>query len=537
MTTSPINAPKRRWRITLLILIFLVACAIAGVAYLLTSVFQHKMEAKNPYLRFVEVTENTTDPEPWGINWPREYDQYKKTVTPTKTNFGGGDAGITTEKAVTFPFLTRMFAGYAFSLDYRDRRGHAYMLLDQEHTRRVTDRPQPGSCLNCHTSITPTYRRLGDGDVQAGFVKLCMLPYQQAHDEVVKTGSLNATWNGTTQQLKHVDGAHPVSCLDCHDPQSMRLRVTRPAFINGIKALKKHEGIEDYDPNRDATRQEMRSYVCAQCHVNYYCGPKIPLLFPWGNGVQVQEVEAYYENFKFPPDPKTGEQHRFYDFIHSETGAEILKARHPEFETWSQGIHARSGVTCADCHMPYTRFGAMKVSDHWVRSPLLMVNNSCQQCHQYPEEEIKARVHIIQTRNFDLLQRAGKSCTDMLDAVKIVRAPFDEANRPAADDKAKAKLAADEAFAKLSPEEQTKKLQSTAQSILNDLWAANVAKTPELHALGELHRKAQWRLDYVAAENSMGFHAPQETARILGESIDYFRQAQLAAQKLAPPPH
>ena len=44
-----------------------------------------------------------------------------------------------------------------------------------------------------------------------------------------------------------------------------------------------------------------------------------------------------------------------------------------------------------------------------------------------------------------------------------------------------------------------------------------------------LHRKAQWRLDFVSAENSMGFHAPQETARILAEAIDYARQGEAAA--------
>src|SRR4051812_38085892 len=122
-------------------------------------------------------------------------------------------------------------------MDYRDRRGHAYMLSDQEQTRRVTDRPQPGNCLHCHTSVIPTYRRLGGGDVMKGFALLGAMPYAAAHAEVAKTGSLNPVAGGTEQRFARVKGAHPVSCVDCHDPKLMQLRVTRPGFIVGIRAL------------------------------------------------------------------------------------------------------------------------------------------------------------------------------------------------------------------------------------------------------------------------------------------------------------
>jgi nitrite reductase (cytochrome c-552) len=159
----------------------------------------------------------------------------------------------------------------------------------------------------------------------------------------------------------------------------------------------------------------------------------------------------------------------------------VIKAQHPEFEMWSQGIHARSGVSCADCHMPYMREGALKVSDHWVRSPLLNISRSCQVCHVYPEAEIQARVDAIQNRTHNLMQRTAAALTDMLDAVSAAK------NRGA-----------------------------TVQ---------------ELAPLLELQRKAQWRLDFVAAENSMGFHAPAEAARILGESIDYARQAEVKARQ------
>jgi nitrite reductase (cytochrome c-552) len=470
-------------------------CAVAVflVAGLLTSIFQRKQEAKNPYVRLVEVKEETTDPAAWGINWAREYDDYKRTAEVTKTQFGGSEA-LPAQKAQANPWLTRLFAGYAFAIDFRDRRGHAYMLQDQEQTKRVTERPQPGACLQCHTSVIPTYRRLGGGDVFKGFEALSKMSYGEAHAEVVKTGSEDPVPGGTGTTFKHTDGAHPVSCVDCHDPQSLELRVTRPGFIRGIQALAAGsaevphlESIErwrrgdrrtPYDPNVDASRQEMRSFVCGQCHVEYYCGPKVTLFYPWNNGLKVEQIESYYDSYKFP------DGHTFYDWTHAETGANVLKAQHPEFETWSQGIHARSGVACADCHMPYKREGAMKVSDHWVRSPLLNVARACQVCHPYSETEIQARVANIQGRTHQLLERSASAYIDMLDAVAAA------------------------------------KKAGATDAQLGDVFA--------------LQRKAQWRLDFVAAENSTGFHAPQETARILAESIDYARQGQLAARTLAP---
>jgi nitrite reductase (cytochrome c-552) len=532
-TPQPAQPPKGRRTWVFISILALTTIAAALVTALLVNIFQRKQEARNLWVRKVEVNNSTTDPQWWGVNWKYEYDGYQRTAAQSRTNFGGGDA-TPAEKAERAPWLTRMFAGYAFSLDYRDRRGHAYMLLDQEKTRRVTERPQPGACLHCHASAIPTYRRLGSGNsdwdkVQDGFKKLSAMPYQAGLAEVNKTGSENPTGRFDKDgkaEFVHADGAHPVSCVDCHDPDTMDLRVTRPGFILGIKLLKEHQGVKDYDPNRDATRQEMRSYVCAQCHVEYYCGPKVTLLFPWGNGLKVEEIEAYYDNYKFP------DGHRFYDWAHAETGAELLKAQHPEFEMWNQGVHARSGVACADCHMPYERMGATKVSDHWVRSPLLNVNRACQTCHHYDEAEIRSRVGQIQDRHFKLMQEAGAALIDMLDAIKPLRAPFNEANRAAAEGKAKDKLAADAAYAKLAAADQAKKLAETTQATLNEMWAAQVAGDPALTAIAELQRKAQWRLDFVAAENSMGFHAPQEAARILGESIDLSRQAQIKAMEM-----
>ena len=460
-------------KLVIALIIVFVAFISAGIAALMLNIFEKKTEAKNTYVQLVEVTETDTDPEKWKVNWPKQYDSYKKTSIATRTRFGGhgGSEALPEQKIERDPWLKRMFKGYAFSIDYRDRRGHAYMLEDQEQTERQT-KPQSGSCLHCHASIMPLYKELGNGDETVGFEE-----------------SYKYSYKDLNQKLTDMGHAHPVSCVDCHSPETMELRVTRPGFIQGIQALAESDaptphlpsveqwraGSKDvpYDPNELASRSEMRSYVCGQCHVEYYCGGSMKLTFPWGKGLKAEEVEEFWDETTFPD----GEQ--FYDYKHTESGAKILKAQHPEFELWSQGIHARSGVACADCHMPYMRDGASKVSDHWVRSPLLNVNRACQTCHRFSEQEILERVDGIQQRNFDLLQRAGAALMEQLDAINL----------------AKEQGATDE----------------------------------DLQESLELQRKAQWRLDFIAAENSMGFHAPQEAARILGESIDYAWQGTTAA--------
>jgi len=455
------------------ILIVLVAVATAGVTALLLNVAERKVEARRPFVRLVEVDEDTTDPARWGVNWPKQYDTYKLTARATQTRFGGhgGSEALPSQKTDLFPFLERMFLGYAFSIDYRDRRGHAYMLQDQEETERHQVQ-QSGSCLHCHASVLPLYRELGDGDVIAGFEKTYAMSYQE-----------------TNEMLHDMGHGHAVSCVDCHDPDTMKIRVTRPGFLQGIQALaaggapvphlpsieRWREGSRQrpYDPNAEATRGEMRSYVCGQCHVEYYCSDQFKLTFPWAEGLTVENAESFWNSITF----ENGE--RFYDYKHKQTNAAVLKAQHPEFELWSQGIHARSGVSCSDCHMPYMRDGATKVSDHWVRSPLLNVSRACQTCHHFSEDEILARVDRIQSTNFELLQKGGSAVIDLIDGI----------------------------------------MEAKAQG----------ATEAQLAIALEFQRKAQWRLDYIAAENSMGFHAPQEAARILGRAADLARQGQIAA--------
>jgi len=465
---------------TVLLASMAVAAAVtAALAAFLVNIYERKQEARVTTTRLVEVTRDTTDPAKWGVNWPKQYDSYLLTAQLTRTRFGGhgGSEALPQQKIDKDPWLKRMFLGYAFSIDYRDRRGHAYMLKDQEDTQRQT-KPQTGSCLHCHGSVMPLYRKLGDGDAIKGFEMTYKIPYKDLN-----------------KQLHDMGHGHSVSCPDCHDPKTMQLIVTRPAFLQGIQRLANSDAstpfapsierwrtagkARPYDPNTDATRGEMRTFVCAQCHIEYYCSSAMPLTAPWGKGLNVEQIEAFWNGIKFAG----GE--RFFDYKHAETGASILKAQHPEFELWSQGVHARSGVACADCHMPYGRDGATKVSDHWVRSPLLNVSRACQPCHKQSEDEIKARVDLIQTRNFDLMQRGGVAITALMDAV---------------------------------------------------VAAKGEGATPEqLNAALELQRRAQWRLDFIAAENSMGFHAPQEAAKVLGEALDYARQGELSALRFRKP--
>jgi nitrite reductase (cytochrome c-552) len=454
---------RKSW-LVYLITIVATAAATALIFALVLNIAERKREAKESFVRLVDMDETTVDPEVWKQNFPREFDGYIRTAENTNRRHGGSEAVSRLDED---PRLRRIFAGYPFSVDFRERRGHAFMLEDQDNTERVKKFKQPGACLHCHASIIPAYRQAGEGNVMKGFEKICGMPLAEARKRV----------------------SHPVTCIDCHDPKTIQLHVTRPGFLNGIKELakskdpvphlpsivswRKGKREEDYDPNKLASRQEMRSFVCGQCHVEYYFKPEGKLVvYPWQNGLKVEQIESYYDGIKFT------------DFKHAETGASVLKAQHPEFELWNQGIHARSGVSCADCHMPYKREGAVKISDHQVRSPLLMVSRACQTCHRYPEEEIISRAETIQARTKALMDRAEEALIQLFDAIKAAKA----AGVP--DEKLKEALA--------------------------------------------LQRKAQWRIDFVNAENSLGFHASQEAARILGEGIDYARQGQISVLKQKP---
>ncbi|WPL18089.1 Cytochrome c-552 precursor [Thiorhodovibrio winogradskyi] len=510
----------------------LFAATLIGVlliTWILVTMVGHQQDAREPYARVAAVSEISTDPLPWGLNWPHQFDGWKATAGD---EFHGGSSALPQSKLDADPWLKRLYAGYAFSIDYREARGHAYMLYDQGVTERITKKPQPGACLHCHASVSVLYRRIGmdamgeevtpetlavdfnTPAVMRGFEELSRKPYQEV------LALLQATPDGTPGENEPVfpsapaggfsgeyagepvaddsvakGEAHPVTCIDCHDPKTMAVRVTRPGFLQGIAALAAGDAAvphlpsigqwragsraRPYDPNQLASRQEMRSFVCGQCHVEYYCGDKATLTFPWAKGLRADDEEAFWDDFRFADGSD------FHDFKHGETGAPSYKAQHPEFELWSQGIHARAGVSCADCHMPYQRQGAMKLSDHRVTSPLEKINSACQTCHHVSESELRARVATIQSRTRALIQRAAAAMTEMLDTIREAQAAG------ASDD--------------------------------------------DLAAVFAHQRQATWRLDYISSENSKGFHADQEAARVLAESIDHSRQAQALALRWRAP--
>ena len=463
-TANPGPAPSRRM---LALVVALAALATVAIAALLVNIFERKQEARNPFYRVVELNDTVDDPAIWGKDFPMQYDLYLRTVDMQRTKYGGSEgmphsptqadsrSVVARSKLQEDPRLKTIWAGYSFSADYRERRGHAFMLEDQTFTERQKFTP-PAMCINCHASIVTTYLKLGNGDLMKGFNTI---------------SDTHMTYPQIRQTVKH-----PVACIDCHDPSTMQLRITRPAFMEGIRALKASQGVANYDVNTMATRQEMRSYVCGQCHVTYYFQPPNKrLTFPWAKGLKVEDVIAV------EADQKINE------WVHPDTGAQLIKARHPEFEMWNQGVHARSGVACADCHMPYMRQGGLKISDHQVNSPLLKINRSCQTCHHFPEEELKARVEEIQDHFFTLRNTALDALVDLIGDIKTAK--------------------------------------------------QNGATDAQLAAARDYHRRGQFMIDFVMSENSMGFHAPQEAMRILGDAINLCRLGQLSLHGGPPPSH
>ncbi|MFT0846572.1 ammonia-forming cytochrome c nitrite reductase subunit c552 [Actinomycetaceae bacterium L2_0104] len=457
MSETPSSKPKLFKRPVILVLVALLAAIVTFViAMVLVDVFSKQQESSNTFSQVVDQDETTVDPAIWGRNFPVQYEAYKQTAEFTPSEHGGdlvphdveGDprTEVASSKIEEDPRLVTMWDGYAFAVDYRHARGHEYMTIDQEYTLRNVEFDQPGTCLNCHASMPTIYDELGDGDKDAGF-------------ETLGTMSL-------PDALEMAE--HPVSCIDCHDPETMELRITRPAFERGMTALKASEGVEDYDVNRDATHQEMRSYVCAQCHVEYYFdGEDKVLTFPWAKGLDIDDIWEYYQ------------EDGHVDWTHVRTGGDILKAQHPEFDIWAQGVHAENGVGCADCHMNYEREGAMKVTNHHITTPMADVNASCGTCHNNTGDgTLEERVTTIQDRFIESRDIA-------MDALV---------------------------------------------ALIDDLEKAQTDGTPteQVELAREFQNKASFYIDYVYSENSYGFHAPDYTQRILNQATDAARKGQLA---------
>jgi len=370
------------------------------------------------------------DSEKWGVNFPNQYSTLLLTKDNNiRTTYGGSDQFSQLEND---PRQVILFAGYPFSKDYNEDRGHLNSLEDVRATQRLNEKT-PGTCYSCKSSDNP---RLWQEMGMAEFDKTLFSELGQ-----------------------HID--NPIGCANCHDAETMKLMVTNPALDEALKAQGK-----DWTT---FTRQEMRTVVCANCHVEYYfAGDGKYLTFPWVNGTNIDQIDAYYDG------------NGFKDWEYPETGTPMIKMQHPEYEMYTaDSTHYKAGVACADCHMPYTRDGAAKFSTHDVKSPLLNAETACGACHT-DVGYVTGRVATIQKLVADTKSATEDALVAAIDALKVA----------AADPKA-------------------------------DPTLLNEART--------LHRKAQVRWDFVSAENSMGFHNPEEALRILAAATDLARQAQLKA--------
>jgi len=384
-----------------------------------------------------QIDEYEPDSSKWGVNFPNQYSTLKLTeINKARSTYGGSEPF---SKLEDDPRLVTLFAGYGFSKDYNEERGHLNSLTDVRATLRVNE-TTPGTCYSCKSSDNPRlWAEMGMADFDKTLFK-----------------DLGA-------QI-----SNPIGCANCHEPNTMRLIVTNPALEEALQAQGK-----DW---RTFTRQEMRSVVCANCHVEYYfAGEGKYLVFPWKDGSKIENIAQFYADLEFK------------DWEHPQSGAPMIKMQHPEYEFFTaDSTHYKAGVACADCHMPYTRDGAVKFSTHDVKSPLQNAETACGACHT-DVTYVTGRVAIIQDQ---------------------VRETMD-----ASEDALVAAIQAIEAAA-----------------------AATDVSTDLLGEARRLHREAQLRWDFIAAENSMGFHNPEEALRILANATDLARQAQLVAVQAAGTP-
>jgi nitrite reductase (cytochrome c-552) len=247
----------------------------------------------------------------------------------------------------------------------------------------------------------------------------------------------------------------------------MNLRISRPALIEALNRI-----------GKDATKlshQEMRSLVCAQCHVEYYFDKKKVegspyLTFPWDKGMSAEAMEEYYDNIEFS------------DWTHKLSKAPMLKAQHPGYEVYLTGVHASRGVSCADCHMPYMSEGGQKFTDHHVQSPLNNVANSCQVCHR---EETSQLILDVYSRQDKIIGNRNK-----LEELLV-----------------RAHVEAKFAWGNGANEDQMK-------DILTDI------------------RHAQWRWDYSAASHGASFHSPVEIGRVISTGINIAQEGRLKLARL-----
>jgi len=377
--------------------------------------------------------------ELWGENYPREFETWKKTAD---MDFRSKHMGNMEDDVLAHrPEMVVLWAGYAFSKDYKAPRGHKYALEDNRNTLRTGcpenpgDGPQPATCWACKGPDVP--RMMNEMGIE-NFYK--------------------TAWGDLGSEI-----VNPIGCADCHDPVTMNLTITRPALIEAFQ----RQGRDI----KDATTQEMRTLVCAQCHVEYHFqGEGKYLNFPRDKGFTVEDMEAYYDSIQFT------------DWTHSLSKTPMLKAQHPDYEIFMMGPHYQRGLSCADCHMPYRAEGGIKYSDHQIVSPLKNISATCQTCHRDSEDKLRNYVYEYQDKALEIRDRIE---VELAKAHVMAKAAWD-----------------------------------------------NGATESEMQAAQKLIRQSQWRWDFAVASHGASFHAPVETQRILAHSLDRSLQAQLELQKV-----
>jgi nitrite reductase (cytochrome c-552) len=410
-----------------------------------TSIIERRTEAVFAYKPRVKHSQFEPRNNIWGQNFPLEYQSYLKTAdTSLRTRYEGS---ATIDMLEEDPRLVVLWAGYSFSRDYKQARGHYYSVKDIRETLRTggptneRKSPQPNTCWTCKSPDVP---RIMNETGVAEFYK--------------------GTWETKGHEI-----VNPIGCADCHDAKTMNLRITQPALIEALE--KSGKDLEKI------TYEELRSLVCAQCHVEYYFdhqtkyGPDIAYLtYPWEKGISVEDIESYYDAMEFS------------DWTHSLSKAPMLKAQHPDYELFLTGTHADHGVSCTDCHMPYSSEGGQKYTSHHVVSPLYNISVSCQVCHR---EETDQLIHDIYERQDKIIQNRNK-----LEEL-LVRAHVE------------AKTA----------------------------WECGATDAQMKNILMDI-RHAQWRWDYVAASHGASFHSPVECGRIIASGIVIAQEARLKLARL-----
>jgi nitrite reductase (cytochrome c-552) len=421
--------------------VILVVLSLMSGLFVMAGCTQQKPEP----VRTGSIADGELDPAAWGKVYPLEYDSWVKTGEPRAVGKSKYKKGYDTDQVVhdklsEFPYMALLFNGWGFGIEYNEPRGHHYMVTDQLDVdpSRVK---AGGACLTCKTPYASKMKN----DLGASYFAD---PYLDVHSKIPKDFQ-----------------ALGASCSDCHDNRSMGLKLSRWTLKEALTGMGK-------DPEH-LTRQESRSLVCAQCHVTYII-PKdkdmksTSVFFPWqGSKEGSISVENIIKVMK--SDPSYGE------WKQSVTGFKVPFIRHPEYEFFSMNsVHSKAGVACADCHMPYTRVGASKISDHNVMSPLKNDLKACQQCHSETAEWLQGQVHAIQDRTVSTMNRAGYSAA---------------------------------VTAKLL--EMTHKAQAEGKPIDQNLYQR--AK--------DLYLEAFYRVIFIGAENSVGFHNPSEAGRICSDAI------------------